>query len=95
MPKHEEHKYKPHTTELEVIENNLLPRHIDYPPMLRRLQMEKGVHNPKLAVYIEECPYDPNLYRIAKEDEKPTIEVPQGFGKAINSDFVKGVDYNV
>lgn len=95
VPKHEEDKYKPLTTDSEVIEKNRLPRQIDYPPMLRRFLMEKGVQDPKLKLVIEENKDDPNLYRIAKENEEPTIEIPLGYGEAKNKNLLKGVDYNV
>lgn len=95
MPKHEEHKYKPITTEEEIREKNIYPSYIDYPPLIHYMLVKNGVAEPKLRLTIPNDETDPNLYRVARDGEKATVEFPKGFGKAINKDLVAGVNYDI
>lgn len=95
VPKHEEHKYKPLTTEEQVREKNIYPSHTEYPPMLRKMLMESGVADPKLRLAIPEEKVLPNLYRVAKDGERPTLDFPTGFGTAINKKHIASVNYDI
>lgn len=95
VPKHEEHKYRPLSTEQQVVDKNLYPTHVEYPPMLRRMLAASGEPDPKLEVVISENERDPILYRRAKDGEQATIDLPQGFGRVRNKRNLAGVDYEI
>lgn len=102
VPKHEEHKYRPLTTEQKVIDKSLFPTHVEYPPMLRRMLAASGEPDPKLEIVIKKSSFnkesrrlEPNLYRLAKDGEQATLDIPQGFGKVVNKKNLTGVDYGI
>lgn len=95
VPKHEQNKYKPLTSEQAEIERNIIPQHVEYPPFLKRLLQQRGESEPKLNVIVENNPREPNLYRMANENETPTKQFPKPFGEPINKTILTGINYNV
>lgn len=93
VPKHLEKNFKATASVVELKEKNVLPRHIEFPPMLKYMKIQQGEMNPKLVAKIKE---EPNLiYRLAKRGEEPTRKFENGFGKPKFEKFVKGVNYDI
>lgn len=74
-------------------EVKILPQYIDFPPLLREfLIKETGNANPKLKFVRKN---DRNRFsRVAKDGEKPTLEVPMGLGTPVKEAMTlyEGID---
>lgn len=75
LHKHEEESY----CKAVPREEKVIPREIDLPPLLREfVQKETGKDAPKIAIKLK--PGHNNIYRLANEGEKPTVDVSMGIG---------------
>lgn len=95
IPKHEESNYTAQKTQSQVIEENLIPKDMEFPPLLRSLLIQNGNKNPRLPVALNDRENHKTMYRVAKEGENPTKKFETGFGTAKVPHFVETVDYNV
>ncbi|XP_058462638.1 small ribosomal subunit protein mS34 [Malaya genurostris] len=87
LPKHEEESYC-RTVERQ---EGIVSREIELPPLLREfVHKETGKINPKIPVKIK--PGHNNIYRLAKEGETPTIEIPMGLGKPASPNLYVNCD---
>lgn len=93
IPKPLETNYTFTKTSEECIEENILPREADLPPLLREILIKNGVKDPKLIV---QCLKNDNvLYRIAKVGEKSTRQFKNGFGIPKSPNLYKGINYDI
>lgn len=97
IPKHEEAKYTNQPLkDLDTVKNlKLIPPTMDFPPVMHRLiAKESGNPHPKLTVILNKS--KENFYRIAVEDETPTIEFSSfmSLGKPVSPNLYKGVGLN-
>lgn len=93
VPKHLEKNYTSTTTDKEVIEKNLFPRQIEFPPLIKYMMNKNGIADAKLEVKLKNSPTA--LYRLTKDGEQPTKKFHVGFGTPRNKDLLKNVNYNV
>lgn len=84
IPKHEEAALCTVTpTRIEKI----LPNEIELPPLLRTfVEKETGVLNPKVPLKLKHT--REKFYRLAKEGEKPTVEVGMGLVRSIDKQLL-------
>lgn len=76
-----------HTRDAELIAPQM-----DLPPLLKELILrETGKSDVKMNVYINEDS-DNKKYRIAKENEKTTIEIPINIGKPKSPSLYQGIE---
>lgn len=68
----------------------ILANAIDFPPLLREfIRQETGTEEPKMKVH-HKLNHN-KLARLAKEDEKPTIECTMGLGTPASPKLYEGV----
>ncbi|KAL9699498.1 hypothetical protein quinque_002939 [Culex quinquefasciatus] len=76
LHKHEEEAYCQGQARAEKI----IPSEIDLPPLLREfVQRETGKVDPKIVVKMK--PGHNSIYRLAREGEKPNVNISMGLGK--------------
>lgn len=93
IPKHLEKNYVVTSTSSDVIEKNVLPNEMEFPPLVKNMLIKKGVDNPKMpAVYSK---YMRSWYRVAEKDEKPTRSIESGYGKPRSPNLFKNVNYDI
>lgn len=93
VPKHLEKNYVATKTSKDVIEQNILPRELEFPPLVKNMLIKKGVANPKMPASYST--YKRSWYRIAEEGEKPTREVHSGLGTPRSPNLFKTVNYDI
>lgn len=93
IPKHLEHNFVHTHTYKEKIEQNVLPKDLELPPLLCDMLNRSGVKDAKMKTI--EPKRDDSLYRVAKEGEQPTREFEKGFGTAKSPNLYKNVNYDV
>lgn len=87
VPKDQEHTL--HKT--QTIEERILPRTIEFPPLLRELiKRETGQENPLLPVRIKAN--REKIARLANEGEVPNVSLSMGLGKPISPRLYKGLN---
>ncbi|CAG9864343.1 unnamed protein product [Phyllotreta striolata] len=96
IPKDEEEQYCK-TTAKEY--TKILPKTMEFPPLLKELlirnQESKGrtSEEPKLEIFYNQTSLK-KTYRVAKDGEKPTVELSTGLGTPISSAYYKNVKIN-
>jgi small subunit ribosomal protein S34 len=74
----------------ESVDKILAPT-IELPPLLRAfIEKETNQKNPTTKVIIQQS--RDNVYRLAKDDEKPNSFLEMGVGKPISMRFYEGID---
>lgn len=93
IPKHLEGDYKHAKTSSQKIEENILPRYQEMPPLLADLLHKSGEKETKLKTL--DPKYESSLYRVAKEGEQPTRQFESGFGTPLSPNLYKNVNYDI
>lgn len=94
IPKHLESNYTFSRTRTQRIEERILPRYIELPPVLKMIHSENGVEDPKMRTITNKCWY--SVHRVAEENEQPTLKFPNKFETpTTSSNLYKDVNYNV
>lgn len=93
VPKHLESNYKFSQTHKQRIEERILPRYIEFPPVLKTILCENGVKDPKMRTVTKKLWY--STHRIAEENEQPTLKFDNRFGTPTSPNLYKDVNYNV
>lgn len=85
IPKHMEAEFcKVTPTRVEKV----LPTEIELPPLLRVfVEKETGEKNPKIPLKLKQT--KEKFYRLAKDGEKPTMDVGMGLVKSLNDQLLK------
>ncbi|XP_061388638.1 uncharacterized protein LOC133323697 [Musca vetustissima] len=89
VDKEDEHKYLQNTAK---VEEKILNPFVEFPPLLREfISEETGNTNPQMKVHFKQT--DNKFVRLAKDGEKPTIQVTMGLGQpsTIAKKFYEGV----
>lgn len=82
IPKDQEAKY---INETKVPELRLMPRTTDFPPLLKKILIEKqGKDTPDLKLKIVYSTLGIKSYRVAEEDETPTVDIKVGLGNPVS-----------
>uniref|UniRef100_A0A1I8PC70 Uncharacterized protein n=1 Tax=Stomoxys calcitrans TaxID=35570 RepID=A0A1I8PC70_STOCA len=77
VEKEDEHKYLQNNS--KIVEK-LLSTHVEFPPLLREFVCEEtGQKDPKMKVHFKAT--DNKFVRLAKEGEKPDIQITMGLGQ--------------
>lgn len=93
IPKHLESNYTYTKTSSQRIEENILPRYMDFPPLLKAMLVKSGNKDAKLPANLQTSPMA--LYRVAREGEQPTRQFENGFGTPKSPNLYKGVNYDI
>lgn len=80
IPKDQEAKY---INETKVPELRLMPRTTDFPPLLKKI-LEKQEKDPDLKLKIVYSTLGIKNYRVAEENETPTVEIKAGLGNPVS-----------
>lgn len=94
LAKHEEASYCKYDGPL--LEQKILPRTVEFPPLLKELIIRDKIANGEQLTEELRLPLKykndrENLARVAKDNEKPTVEVTVGLGTPISPNLYKGV----
>lgn len=90
IPKDKENEYTGGVDFSVKVNEKILPRDIDFPPLLRQfLVKETGNQNLRLKLNYVQGPE--NLYRVAEEGEKPTVEFAPGLGVPTSPNLFKNI----
>lgn len=95
IPKDEEAEFCKSTVTVDKKER-ILPRTMELPPLLkasilRDLQKDgKPAENLDIEVVYQKG--RESRYRVAKEGEKPNVEITLGLGKPVSPNLFKGID---
>lgn len=77
VDKEDEHKYLQNTNK---VSEKVLANEVEFPPLLREfIADETGQQNPKMKVHFKKN--DNKFVRLAKDGEKPTIQMVMGLGQ--------------
>lgn len=77
VDKEDEHKYLQNTNK---VSEKVLSNEVEFPPLLREfIADETGQQNPKMKVHFKKN--DNKFVRLAKDGEKPTIQMVMGLGQ--------------
>lgn len=93
VPKHLESNYKFTKTRTERIEERILPRHIELPPVLKTILSKNGANDHKMLT-VTNKKWN-SMHRVAEESEKPTLQFDNRFGTPASPNLYKDVNYNV
>lgn len=93
VPRHLESNYTYSKTRSQRIDEQILPRHIDFPPVLKTILIENGVNDPKMETINVTTWHSTD--RVAKENEKPTLPFDSRFGTPASPNLYKDVNYDV
>lgn len=93
VPKHLESNYTFSKTRKQRIEERILPRYIEFPPVLKTILCENGVNDPIMRTVTNKYWY--SVHRVAEENEKPTLEFDNKFGTPASPNLYKDVNYDV
>lgn len=95
IPKHLENNYKSTKTASQRIEENILPRYLNFPPFLKEILNKSGIEDPKMKT-VHNSTSIQSLYRVAEEGEQPTRTFDS---KAIDPKqcptLYKGINYDI
>ncbi|XP_060827274.1 uncharacterized protein LOC132913202 [Bombus pascuorum] len=80
IPKDQETKY---TNETKVQELRIMPQTTDFPPLLKKMLIEKQ-GNPDLKLKLVYSTLGIKSYRVAEENETPTVEIKVGLGNPVS-----------
>lgn len=89
LSKHEEKDY---CQIIEDFSNDkvLIANKMELPPLLKEMiSREKGEKNPQMQVKIK-CGHN-KLHRLARDGEKPTLEIPINIGKPASLSLYEGI----
>ncbi|XP_023301365.2 uncharacterized protein LOC111683519 [Lucilia cuprina] len=89
VDKEDEHKFLQNT---KKVSEKILSREVEFPPLLREfIEQETGKKNPMMKVHFKEN--DNKFVRLAKEGEKPTIQMVMSLGQpsAVAQKLYEGV----
>lgn len=93
VPKNLEKNYVHTKTWSQKVEENILPKYVDLPPLLQTMYKKNGVKDAKAKTV---APTDEgSLYRVAKDGEQPTKEFEKGFGTPKSPNLYKNVNYDI
>lgn len=77
VDKEDEHKYLQNSNK---VSEKILANQVEFPPLLREfIAAETGQQDPKMKVHFKKN--DNKFVRLAKEGEKPTIQMVMGLGQ--------------
>lgn len=77
VDKEDEHKYLQNTNK---VSEKVMSNEVEFPPLLREfIADETGQQNPKMKVHFKKN--DNKFVRLAKDGEKPTIQMVMGLGQ--------------
>lgn len=93
VPKHLEKNYTFTKTASQRIEENILQRYLDFPPLLKDILIQNGVKDPKLKTVQNQSAL--SMYRVAEEGEEPTKKFESGFGTPKTPKLYKGINYDI
>lgn len=93
VPKNLEKNYVHTKTWSQKVEENVLPRYIDLPPLLQTMLEKNGAKDLKAKTVPPTK--EAHMYRIAKDGEKPTREFESGFGTPKSPNLYKNVNYDI
>lgn len=93
VPKHLEKNYTFTKTASKRIEENVLPRYMNCPPLLKEILLKNGIQDPKLKTIRRETTN--SLYRVAEEGEQPTREFEGDFVTTKCPKLYKGINYDI
>lgn len=93
VPKNLEKKYVHTKTWSQKVEENILPKYIELPPLLETMLKNNGVEDLKAKTIAPTN--EASLYRVAKDGEQPTKEFESGFGTPKSPNLYKNVNYDV
>lgn len=93
VPKHLEQNYTFTATSKQMINKNILPRYMEFPPLMKDILIKNGTKDPKLPVV--KSPSERSFYRVAEEGEQPTKIFKTGFGTPKSPNLLKGVNYDI
>lgn len=93
VPKHLEKNYIYTKNSLQRIEENILPRYMDFPPLLKDILIKNGAKDLKLKTIKSDS--SRSMYRLAKEDEQPTKQFENGYGTSKSPQLLNGINYDI
>lgn len=93
VPKHLESNYTFSKTRKQLIDERILPRYIELPPVLKMLFSANGANDPKMRIVTKKKWY--STHRIAEENEKPTLQFENKFGTPANPKLYKDVNFDI
>lgn len=93
IPKHLESNYTYTKTSSQRIEENILPRYMEFPPLLKDMLEKSGNKDAKLPAVLQNSAQA--LYRIAREGEQPTRQYENGFGVPKSPKLYEGINYDI
>lgn len=93
IPKHLEKNYVATKTYKQKVDENILPRYIEFPPLLKEMIVRSGAQEPKMKLVTKIT--ENSLYRIAEEGEQPTKQLEVGFGTPKSPNLYTNVNYNI
>lgn len=93
VPKHLEGNYTFSKTRTQRMNERILPRHMEFPPLLKRIFTENGVKDPKMRTISQNVWY--SMHRVAEENEKPTLSFDKKDNPPASPNLYKGVNYDI
>lgn len=88
IPKDQEAKY---INETKVPELRLMPRTTDFPPLLKKILEKQEKDTPDLKLKIVYSTLGIKSYRVAEENETPTVEIKVGLGNPVSPSLYNNI----
>lgn len=92
IPKHLEKNYVAHISHEDKVNQKILQKYTEYPPLLKRF-LVKETGNLDIQMEVKYFEGVDSLYRVAKDGETPTVTFESGLGTPTSPNLYKNVKW--